>query len=48
MEVLVLPGTLFEVRDVRQAADIDRYTIILHNVYVPLSVILEAFKEVEG
>jgi hypothetical protein len=47
-EVLVLPGTLFEVHDVRQAADTGRYTIILRNVYVPLSVILKACKEAEA
>jgi hypothetical protein len=47
-EVLVLPGTLFEVRDIGQAADTGRYTIILSNVYVPLSVILEACKEAEA
>ncbi|CAF4855514.1 unnamed protein product [Rotaria sp. Silwood1] len=46
-EVLVLPGTLFEVRDVRQKKDTNRYTIILHNIYVPLHIILDAFKEVQ-
>jgi len=46
-EVLVLPGTLFEVQAVRQATDTDRYTIVVRNVHVPLNVILEAFKEAE-
>ncbi|CAF3097524.1 unnamed protein product [Rotaria socialis] len=35
-EVLVLPGTLFEVCDVQREADTDRYTIILRNIHVPL------------
>jgi hypothetical protein len=47
-EVLVLPGTLFEVRDVRQATGTGQYTIVLRNVHVPFSFILEAFKEAEA
>ncbi|CAF0958292.1 unnamed protein product [Rotaria magnacalcarata] len=46
-EILVLPGTLFEVCDVQREADTDRYTIILRNIHVPLEIILQAFKEVE-
>jgi hypothetical protein len=46
-EVLVLPGTLFEVRDVCQATDTGRYTIVIQNIHVPLNVILEAIKEAE-
>ncbi|CAF2838300.1 unnamed protein product [Rotaria sp. Silwood2] len=46
-KILVLPGTLFEVRDVHQAKDTGRYTIILQNIHVPLNIIMEAFKEVQ-
>ena len=46
-EVLVLPGTLFRVHDVRQKEDTGRYTVVLQNICVPLDVILEAFKEVQ-
>lgn len=46
-EVLVLPGTLFKVHEVRQEKDTRLYTITLRNVYVPLTVIEQALQELQ-
>ncbi|CAF1085632.1 unnamed protein product [Adineta ricciae] len=47
-EVLVLPGTLFEVHDVRRDSETGRYTISLQNIHVPLRTILDALKYAEA
>jgi hypothetical protein len=43
----MLPSNLFEVGDIHQVTDTGRYIIVLHNVYVPLNVILKAVREAE-